>query len=178
MFKNLVKQYKQDGAGSFKSQIVSMIDQALASNARRGFMFLVSDICIDLGMCSEAIRILKEINCRFGANDVLSNNLGYCLWETGDLKAAYDAYQHSLALNPSNKSSLRSAAFLAIETDHDQEAVELCRKFYVGSAEADESAVWYATALYNAGRENELREFVGKHCGKHGPNKELESFLE
>lgn len=178
MFQDLEKRYRQEGAKSFKLEIASMIDLALASDAKQGFMSLVSDICIDLGMCSEAIGILNEETRRFGANDVLFNNLGYCLWEMGDLKAAYEAYQNSLALNQANVSSLRGAAFLAIETDHDHEAVGLCREFYVKSAEADEAAIWYATALYNAGHENALREFVEKHCGKHGSNKELESFLE
>lgn len=178
MFKDLVRRYRQEGAKSFKLEIASMIDQALASDARQGFMCLVHDICIDLGMCSEAIRILNEETRRFGANDVLLNNLAYCLWEKDELNAAYAAYKNSLALNPSNASSLRGAAFLAIETDHDHEAVKLCRKFYTQSAESSEAAIWYATALYNAGRVNALREFVRKHCGKRGPDRELESFLK
>lgn len=178
MFKDLERRYRQEGAKSFKLEIASMIDQALTSDASQGFMCLVHDICMDLGMCSEAIRILDEETRRFGANDVLFNNLAYCLSEKGELNAAYAAYKNSLALNPSNVSSLRGAAFLAIETDHDHEAVRLCRKFYVQSAESGEAAIWYATALYNTDRVNALREFVRRHCDSHGPDKELESFLE
>ena len=67
---------------------------------------------------------------------------------------------------------------MAIETDHDEEAVEYCRKATQLSPSNRELAIWFATALSNAGSVEELKEFIGKREIQFGRDEELDQFIK
>ncbi|HEY5233705.1 MAG TPA: hypothetical protein VIK35_09250 [Verrucomicrobiae bacterium] len=105
------------------------------------------------------------------------NNLAFCLWEQNLEAEAYSAYKQSLELKPDNVSSLRGACYLGIETDHDAEAVEYCRRFSCAVPQDSEAAIWYATALWNAKLDAELEKFISQREDEYGIDVELWEFL-
>lgn len=169
--------YRECGAIGLSTKVNDLVAAALDSeSADRGFRYLCSDICIELKQFSEAISILEVQHSNGGLSDVGYNNVGYCYWELEDYEPAYLAFKSSLKLNPDNDSSLRGAAYCSLETDRPAESVELCQSFYERSSKTIEAALWLATALFNANRDESLISLIADRKRRFGQEVELSGF--
>lgn len=177
-FASCLSQFKAHGAERLRDELPELNRRAALPDASKAYLHFVADVCTELGHYLEAIGLLRIIETKFKLDDVGYNNLAFCLWETKSDLEAYVCYKKSLQFNSNNVSSLRGACFLAIEADHDQEAVEYCRKASQLLPENRELSIWFATALFNAGYHKELKTFVSKRAAKFGDDKELNQFLE
>src|ERR1700722_6914473 len=146
-FQKHLERFKSHGAVGLKNELPELIRRANSEDASKSFFHFVQDVCIELRKYSLATKMLRLIKTRFQLDDVGYNNLAFCLWEQNLEAEAYSAYKQSLELKPDNVSSLRGACYLGIETDHDTEAVEYCRRFSCAVPQDSEAAIWYATAL-------------------------------
>ena len=177
MFKEELERYKLNGTELLRSEVPMLISRALQPGAKSDYMYFVSDVLIDLKDFVQAIQVLARIKELYGLSDVGHNLLGFCKWELDCEEEAYQVYKQSLNLNPRNLSSLRGACYLGIETDHDDEAADYCREFYEGSGQTKEAAVWYATALHNSNRREQLSELLRQRLTRFGPEDDLAEFI-
>lgn len=174
-FKTELREYRENGAEALREKLPAIIARAMDSEASKDYLHFTADVCMDLKAFREASALLREGARRFGENDVLLNLLAFCAWEQGAEDEALAAYRESVARNPKNTSSLRGACFLAIEKES-PDAVEYCRRFYERSGRTHEAAVWYATALHNSGRREEVEKLVKNWQKQFGPSEELDGF--
>ena len=123
-FREQIDEYKLKGAGSFKEILPEILLKAQAPDSKKDYINFAVDICIDLKEYETTISLLNLRDSRFGFSDVGYNQQAFCCWELEQEDIAYKNYERSLMLNPENVSSQRGACYLAIETKHDQEAVE------------------------------------------------------
>lgn len=176
--KNEIRQYRKSGADSIRESVPRLISIALSDLATEEEMYFVANVCLDLGQCDDSVAILKRLDARFGLGDIGWNNLGFAYDELNQQLDAFHAYRKSIFLNPGNISSLRAACYLAIETDHDRDALSLCEAFQTKTPDSTESAIWYSIALYNCDRKDELISFITKWQDLHGENAELQAIME
>lgn len=176
MFKDELRVYREAGAEALKPELPSMTQRAMDVKASLDYMHFVADVCMDLGAFGDAKGILHQAGSRFGESNVLLNLVAFCAWSEDAEDEAFEAYIKSLEKNPGNVSSLRGACYLAIEKDRPN-AIGYCRRFYDASGRTHESAVWYATALHNYGKQAELAQLVEEWQEEFGLSEELEDFI-
>jgi tetratricopeptide (TPR) repeat protein len=109
-FKELLADYRAHGASSLRSELPDILHAAELPDTKKGFMWFASDICLDLELWSESLKILEKIAARFDVCDIHHNNMAFCLTSAGDNEAALPHYRKSLELNPENSSSVRGLA--------------------------------------------------------------------
>jgi tetratricopeptide (TPR) repeat protein len=93
-----------------RSELPDILHAAELPDTKKGFMWFASDICLDLELWSESLKILEKIAARFDVCDIHHNNMAFCLTSAGDNEAALPHYRKSLELNPENSSSVRGLA--------------------------------------------------------------------
>jgi tetratricopeptide (TPR) repeat protein len=156
-FKEIREKFEDCGATAFSDDIEQLAESVLAQiPPNKNMAFLLSDICMGLERYDLALLILGAIESGYGLTDVGCNNVGYCLWGQGKFSEALSAYEESLKKNPENISSVRGAAYCAIEADDPAKAVYLNRKYYELSNCSLEATQWLATALFNNRNDYEL----------------------
>ena len=176
-FRESLNQYRANGAESLRGELPKLLEATESPNATKSFLHFVADVCIDLKDYDQSIHLLKSVESKFQLSDVGYNILAFCYWELNQEREAYSAYKQSLSLKADNFSSLRGACFLAIETDHDTEAVEFCRSLTLALPQDREFVIWFATALWNADMTVELKEFVHSREQEFGVDDELREFI-
>lgn len=124
---------------------------AKANPTKKNFLAFVTDVAIDLGLYEEGIELLNQSLRLAGPNDVDYNILAFCHRRLGQVDLAYRAYAESIRLNPTNRSSLRGACFLAIEAGHHDEALDYCGRFHAIAPAGVEETLWFALALHDSG---------------------------
>ncbi len=93
-----------------RSELPDILQTAELSDAKKSFMWFALDICLDLDLWAESLRILKKIAVRFDVSDIDRNNMAFYVTSAGDNKAAIAHYRKSLKLKLENSSSARGLA--------------------------------------------------------------------
>jgi tetratricopeptide (TPR) repeat protein len=139
-FKELLADYRAHGASSLRSELPDILHAAELPDAKKGFMWFASDICLDLELLTESQKILEKIAARFGVCDILHNNMAFCLTSAGDNEAAVAHYRKSLELNPENSSSVRGLALTLNEMGKFDEAQDYAVRWQVLRPQETEAA--------------------------------------
>lgn len=139
-FKELLADYRAHGASALRSELPDILHAAELPDAKKGFMYFASDICMDLELWAESQKILEQIAARFGVCDIHHNNMAFCLTSAGDNEAALTHYRKSLELNPDNSSSVRGIALTLNEMGKFEEAQDYAVRWWALRPEEAEAA--------------------------------------
>ncbi len=90
-----------------RSELPDILQTAELSDAKKGFMWFALDICLELELWTESLRILKKIAVRFDVSDIDRNNMAFYVTSAGDNQEVFAHYRKSLELKIDNSSSAR-----------------------------------------------------------------------
>ncbi|TAK96245.1 MAG: hypothetical protein EPO07_14725 [Verrucomicrobia bacterium] len=140
-----ITRYKSSGADSLKSELPGLLEQATKPDASTSLRYFVADLSLDLQLFDQALRMLTLIEQgqqESGLSDVHYNLVGFSKWELNDEAGAIEAYKHSLAINPSNVSSLRGLCLLLNGKGRDKEALPYAKRWRGIVPEDPEAVEW------------------------------------
>jgi len=139
-FKELLADYRTNGASALRNELPDILLAAELLDAKKGFMYFASDVCLDLELWTESQKILEQIAARFDVCDIHHNNMAFCLTSAGQNEAALAHYRKSVELNPDNSSSVRGLALTLHEMGQDEEARDYAVRWRALRPEDTESA--------------------------------------